>query len=432
MPGFTFRLLDRAVLPVVLALGSLAFAQDSAPTYARNIRPLLADRCFTCHGPDAATRQADLRLDIEAEAMAPRGGGAAIVAGSPEESQLWARVSSADENLRMPPVGHPRGAFSRKELDVLERWLRDGARYEDHWAWVPPQAPPLPEVKNTTWAKNPLDLFVLSRLETAGTGPSADAEPGTLLRRLFLAITGLPPTVAELDAFVADPSEAAYTEWVRKLLEDEPYRTRSAEHWTRPWLDAARYADTIGIHTDNGRTLWPWRDRVIESFREHLPWDRFVHEQLAGDLLPDANQKTRVASGFNRAHVITDEGGAIPDEYLVEYAVDRTSTFGTVFLGLTLGCARCHDHKYDPISQADFYRLYAFFNSNEEPGLYSQESDSLRAFEPAMSIPDPEQLATQLRLESAISEARSELDRRVPDEESELAAWRARLDLPLG
>ncbi len=358
--------------------------------YSRDVRRILSDRCFQCHGPDASKRAADLRLDEFAAATAPRDGGAAIVPGDPGASELWRRISSDDPDERMPPASANKAPITAAEREVLRRWIEQGAEYEAHWAFVPPQRPEPPAVESPTWARNPVDAFVLARLEQAGTRPSPESDAETLLRRVFLDLTGLPPTPAELDAFLADGGAAAYERWVDRLLCEEPYVSRLAERIAAPWLDAARYADTCGIHTDNGRQMWPWRDWVLHALRDGMPYDRFLTEQLAGDLLPDATQSQRVASGFNRNHVTTDEGGAIAEEYLVEYAVDRVSTTSAVFLGLTMGCARCHDHKYDPISQQDFFSLAAFFNSIDEPGLYSQTADSNRAYEPFLAVPSAE------------------------------------------
>jgi len=414
------------------ATGSISFASDPAAAgsklpavvrYGRDIRPLLADRCFTCHGPDEGKRKADLRLDDPAFALAAREHGAALVPGEPDASELFARLTHDNEKKRMPPAASRKKAFDADELALIRRWIEQGARYEEHWAFVPPVRPALPAVRAESWVRNPIDRFIAAKLEEEGFAPAPEADRSTLARRAFLELTGLPPTPEELDAFLLDPRPDAFEWLVDRLLNAEPWRTRTAERLATPWLDAARYADTSGIHTDAGRQIWLWRNWLLEALRDNVPFDRFVIEQLAGDLLPEATDATRIASGFHRNHVTTDEGGAIDEEYLVEYAVDRTATTGSVFLGLTLGCARCHDHKYDPITQQDFYSLYAFFNSNEEPGLYSQASDPNRAFEPAMRVMTPEHAARLAALDGDLAAARIALTEDPPAERAQEEAF---------
>jgi Protein of unknown function (DUF1549)/Planctomycete cytochrome C len=388
---------------------SPALAADSSGArvrYGRDIRPLLSDRCFVCHGPDPSKRQANLRLDDRTEATTARKDGTPIVPGDPDRSELWRRITSHNASDMMPPPSANKRAFNAEELALVRRWIEDGANYEPHWAFVPPARPDEPQPSNGSWPRNAIDRFILAALERSGATPSPEADRSTQLRRLFLDLTGLPPTPEELDAFLADPSADAYEKWVDRLLTEEPYRTRYAERMTAPWLDAARYADTCGIHMDAGRSIWLWRDWVVAAYHANMPFDRFVVEQIAGDLLPNATDATRVASGFHRNHVTTDEGGAIDEEYLVEYAVDRVSTTGSVFLGLTLGCARCHDHKFDPISTADFYGLYAYFNSIEESGLYSQVPDPKRALEPFLAVPTAEQTARLSEIGAKLKAAR--------------------------
>ncbi len=389
----------------------------AAIRYDRDIRPILADRCFTCHGPDAAERQVDLRLDLSAGATADRGGYAAIVAGDPYASELWMRISAADPDERMPPAKSGKRALSDEERALVRRWIEQGAEYEPHWSFVAPARPQVPAVRDASFARTSVDRFVLARLEAEGLAPSPEADRAQLLRRVFLDLTGLPPTPEELDRFLADARPDAYEREVDALLTQEPYRSRRAEHFAAPWLDAARYADTSGIHTDAGRQAWMWRDWVLAALRDGVPYDRFLTEQIAGDLLPEATDSQRVATGFLRNHVTTDEGGAIPEEYLVEYAVDRASTTGSVFLGLTLGCARCHDHKFDPVSQRDFYAFYSFFNSVDEPGLYSQLPDPDRAFEPFLVLPRPEQRRERDALSAELAAVRTEAEAASPEEE---------------
>jgi hypothetical protein len=289
-----------------------------------------------------------------------------------------------------------------------------------------------PNVRDASWPRNPIDRFVLAELERAGLQPSPPADRDTLLRRLFLDVTGLPPTPQELDAFAADTRPDAYERQVERLFTEEPYKTRQAEHRAAAWMDQARYADTCGIHMDAGRQMWLWRDWVLAAYRDNVPFDRFTYEQLAGDLLPDATVEQKIASGFNRNHVTTDEGGAIAEEYLVEYAVDRVNTTSSVFLGLTMGCARCHDHKYDPLTQNDYYRLYAYFNSIEEPGLYSQLPDAQRAFEPFLVVPTDEQVAEKQRLESERASEQAAVDLPAPEDEQKFASFVAQLPVEAG
>jgi hypothetical protein len=407
--------------------GSNTGAAREPLRYGRDVRPLLADRCFTCHGPDERTREAGLRLDSFEGATAARSGGAAIVPGKRAESELWRRLTHADPDERMPPARSQRRALDEVARERIGRWIDEGAGYEPHWAFVAPVRPPLPELRDARGVRNPIDRFVRARLEAEGVAPSAEAPPATQLRRLFLDLTGLPPTPEELAAFLDDPDPRRYERWVARIFAEEPYRSRYAERMATPWLDQARYADTSGIHTDAGRQMWAWRDWVLAAYRDNLPFDRFLTEQLAGDLLPDATEAQKVASGFNRNHVTTDEGGAIPEEYLVEYAVDRASTTAAVFLGLTLGCARCHEHKFDPVSQAEFYGFYSFFNSIEEPGLYTQEVDANRAFEPFLALPSEAVRARRTELEAELARERAELETAPPGEDEARASFEREL-----
>lgn len=414
-----------ALLPAAARAADPATTRADAPVrYGRDIRPLLSDRCFACHGADPSGRRADLRLDERELATADRGGYAALVPGDVEASEVWARLTSDDPDFVMPPPSANKRPLADHERAALARWIEDGATYESHWAFEAPRRPPPPDVRDTAWARNPIDTFVRAGLEQLGVEPSPDADGATWLRRVTLDLTGLPPTLAELDAYLAADDEAAAREAaLDRLFGEEPFRTRLAERLATPWLDAARYADTIGIHTDNGRQLWPYRDWVLRALRDNMPYDAFVTEQLAGDLLPDASVAQRVATGFQRAHVITDEGGAIDEEYLVEYAVDRVNTAGTVFLGLTLGCARCHDHKYDPISQAEYYSLFAFFNNNDEPGLYSQQPDPDRAHEPFLEVPSAEQRAELDELDARVARLEARMAEPLPGEVEKRAAF---------
>src|SRR5688500_1685725 len=294
------------------ASGALAAQEMAADvSYGRDIRPILSDRCFVCHGPDAPKRQANLRLDQPESAFSRRDGVAAIVPGNLAASALWYRINAEDPGEVMPPPDSQKHALSPDEKALVRRWIESGAEYEPHWAFEVPARPDLPKVARADWPRQPLDHFILARLEQSGLAPSDEADRATLLRRVFLDLTGLPPTLEELNAFLADARPDAYEQWVDRLLTEEPYRTRYAERMATPWLDQSRYADTIGIHTDAGRSIWPWRDWVLEAYRQNMPFDQFVVEQLAGDLLPDATLAQKVATGFHRNHVHTDEGGAI-------------------------------------------------------------------------------------------------------------------------
>jgi hypothetical protein len=403
-------------------------APAPAIRYDRDVRPILSDRCFHCHGVDPAHRKAGLRLDRAEDATAPRKGGAAIVPGDPETSLLWQRVSSREPDMVMPPPESGRHALTPEEQRTLRTWIEQGAVYEPHWAFTPPRRPVVPSPADPSgWCRTTVDRFVLERLRAAGLEPSAEAPRAVLARRVFLDLTGLPPTPEELRAFVEDARRDAYERLVDTLLTEEPYRTRTAERLATPWMDLARYADTSGIHMDAGRQMWAWRDWVIAALRDDMPYDRFVVEQLAGDLLPGATDAQRIATGFHRNHVTSDEGGAIDAEYLLEYAVDRVNTTGAVFLGLTVGCARCHDHKFDPITQEDFYGLLAFFNSNEEPGIYSQVPDANRALEPYLEIPTAEQRARLAALDEDLRARRAERENPAPEDSAAFARFREAL-----
>ena len=398
-------------------------AEQGPIRYGRDIRPILSDRCFLCHGPDRAHQQAGLRLDIRAEATAPRKDGPAIVPGDAEASDIWKRINDHDPDRVMPTPESGKRPLTEAERDLIRRWINEGAPYEDHWAFAAPKAAPAPAVRDATWPRNDIDRFVLARMERAGTGPSPEADAEDLVRRAYLDLTGLPPTPEETAAYLADPRTDRFEHLVDRLTTEEPYRMRYAERMSVPWLDIARYADTSGIHMDAGRQMWLWRDWTIEAFRTNKPYDQFIVEQLAGDLLPNPTIDQIVASGFNRNHVTTDEGGAINEEYLLEYAVDRVNTTGSAFLGLSVGCARCHDHKFDPVTAEDFYSLLAFFNSNEEPGLYSQLADPNRAFEPFIEVPRKEDEAKLSILAEAEQRARAQQASAGEAEKAELDAF---------
>lgn len=360
-----------------LILGSLLLTSIATTSFARevdfsqDIRPILSDVCFTCHGPDEQQRVSDFRLDTRDGAFAPLEDGHAIVPGDAGASLLVSRILSDDPDLQMPPPDSGR-TLSGEQRELLRQWIEQGAPWQDHWAFVSPQRPVVPSPDDADWCKNAIDHFVLAKLESAGLQPSAAADRHTLIRRVTLDLTGLPPTAAEVRAFVNDDSPNAWETVIDRLLQSPRY----GEHMAIGWLDAARYADTSGYQTDGPRDMWRWRDWVIDAYNSNMPFDQFTVEQLAGDMLPDASLSQRIATGFNRNHRGNAEGGIIPAEYQVEYVVDRVDTTATVWLGLTMGCARCHDHKYDPISQKEFYEVFAFFNNIPESGRALKEGNS--------------------------------------------------------
>ncbi len=385
-----------AFCPSVLGRDETGPLVDGAPPvekqifFGRDIRPILSDRCFICHGADEKRRTSGLRLDSFESATEAREDGFAIVPGNPGGSLLWSRIRSSDADEVMPPPDSNKRALNDEERELIRRWIEQGASFEPHWAFVPPQEPPLPEVKKLAWCRSAIDRFILAPLEAVNLAAGDPADRETLLRRVFLDLTGLPPTPQEIDAFLTDSRPDAYERWVGRLLEEEPYQSRFAERMALPWLDQARYADTNGIHMDAGRQIWPWRDWVLRAFRDNKPFDVFTTEQIAGDLLESPTLDQKVASGFNRNLMSCDEGGAINEEWLFEYAVDRVNTTSAVFLGLTMNCCQCHDHKYDPLTMREFYSMFAYFNSIDEPGLYSQSPDPYRAMEPYIEVPAPE------------------------------------------
>jgi hypothetical protein len=351
--------------------------------FARDVQPILSNYCFSCHGPDEASRQADLRLDIREQALKPIDDATPIVSGHPESSEVIRRIRSTDDDVVMPPPDALK-PLSAAQKDILERWIAGGAQYAKHWAFSVPQRMEPPPIKQSAWPRNTIDQFILARLESAGQQPSSAAKRHTWLRRVTLDLTGLPPTIEELDAFLADESPDADSRVVGRLLKSAAH----AERMTMNWLDAARYADTNGYNNDEVRTMWLWRDWVINAFHSGMPYDQFLTEQLAGDLLPDPTISQRVATGFNRNHVLTTEGGIIPEEYQAEYVADRVHTAATVFMGISLQCARCHDHKFDPFTQRDFYRFAAYFNNIPDNIV---KYNSAKMADPVLQVPSPAQ-----------------------------------------
>lgn len=331
-----------------------------------HIRPILSDRCFKCHGPDAGQRKADLRLDTEAglfQALKENPDAHVIVNGSPDESELYRRLTSEDTAQVMPPP-YANLTVTEHEKKLIEKWIAEGAKYQKHWAFIPPERPELPAV-DEAWGHNEIDRFTLAKMEEHGLSPNEKADKERLLKRVSFDLTGLPPSIALQERFINDNAPGLYEKIVDELLQSRHYGEKMAIHW----LDVARYADSHGYQDDGLRTMWPWRDWVIHAFNQNYPYDKFLSWQLAGDLLPDPTKEMLLATGFNRNHKITQEGGVIDEEYRVEYVTDRTNTFGKAFLALTLECAKCHDHKYDPISQKDYFSTFAFFNQVPEKGL---------------------------------------------------------------
>ena len=335
--------------------------------YNFDVRPILSDKCFNCHGPDANKREEDLRLDTEEgmyKALKSDKSKHAIVSGKPDESEVFLRITTNDSSKIMPPQ-ESNLKLSEYDIKIIEKWIKQGAKYQKHWAFVVPEKPSLPEVKHKDWTKNEIDYFILDKIENNGLEPNQRANKEHLLKRVAFDLTGLPPSIELQKEFLNDTSSTAYENIVDKLLANKHYGEKMANHW----LDVARYADSHGYQDDGPRTMWPWRDWVIHAFNENYPYDKFITWQLAGDLLPENNMEAILATGFNRNHKITQEGGVIDEEYRIEYVTDRTNTFGKAFLGLTFECAKCHDHKYDPISQKDYYGTFAFFDKVPEKGL---------------------------------------------------------------
>ena len=375
-------------------LGASA-SEDSKVDFQRQIRPLLSNACFQCHGPDAKTRVAGLRLDLREALFQSQASGVPIAPGEPERSLIYQRITHPDVTRRMPPE-YSRKELSGKQIDLVRRWIKQGAVWQQHWSFVPPQRPTLPRVNDSSWAKHGMDYFVLQRLERESLGPSAAAERSRILRRVTLDLTGLPPTLEELDAFLTDRSADAYEKVVDRLLASPRYGERMAV----AWLDLARYAGTDGYQDDEPRIMWRWRDWLIDALNNNMPFDQFTIEQLAGDLIPEARPDQQLATGFLRNNRVNGEGGSIADEFQVEYIADRINTVATTWLALTVACACCHDYKYDPISQKEFYRLYAFFNNVSEPGTYR------RSASPTIKVP---RRGVQRRLDQ-IDQALKDLD----------------------
>ncbi len=374
---------------------------DDRIDFNRDVRPILSDTCYKCHGPDTNERQAGLRLDQQESAQGQAESGAiAVVPGKIKESELVRRITSEDEAERMPPLDSGK-KLTAAQIATLTKWIEQGAEWKGHWSFIRPERGELPKVAHEAAAINPIDRFILKRVEATGLKPSPEADKTTLIRRATFDLTGLPPTPAEMDAFLADNEPGAYERMIDRLLASERY----GEHMARYWLDLVRYGDTHGLHLDNERTLWKYREWVINAFNQNKHFDEFTIEQLAGDLLPNPTIEQRIATGFNRCNVTTSEGGSINEEVLVRYAVDRTETMSTIFMGLTLGCAVCHDHKFDPVTQKEFYQLYAFYNAAADAAM----DGNAIAPPPIIKVPTPEMTARLQELDQQIAAARTQV-----------------------
>ena len=364
---------------------------DDLLDFNRDIRPILSNHCFPCHGPDAKTRQAKLRLDVRWQAIEK----GAVVPGQPRASELLSRIEHSDQVKRMPPATTGK-TLTPAQKNKLQHWIAEGANYDTHWAWVPPVRRAIPAGKNVAWPRNQIDYFILSQLEQVGLTPSPEASRSTLIRRLSLDLTGLPPSPEEVEGFINSSSEHDYNDLVERLLASTRFGERMAQHW----LDLARYADSDGYHDDTNRSMWPYRDYVISSFNQNKPFDTFTREQIAGDQIPDATREQKVGSAFHRNGPTSSEGGANPDEYRIKYAVDRVNTTAAVWLGVTLQCAECHDHKFDPFSQREFYQFMAFFDqvpgNHLFRGLYAPPSITLPSVDQSNQLTKLEAVVTKL------------------------------------
>jgi len=394
----------------------VADAQSDIVRFDRDIKPILSDRCFHCHGPDPEHREADLRFDQKEAAFAERDGHAALVAGNLEKSAVWERIISNDEFTKMPPPESNK-KLTAKEIDLIKRWIEQGAVWTDHWSFVTPVKSDPPKVASGVPANNPIDQFIGQKLHEQGLSFSPEADRRTLIRRLSFDLTGLPPTPAEVKAFVEDQSPDAYERLVDRMFSSPHYGERMAVMW----LDAARYGDTSVFHADGPREMWAWRDRVVQAYNENMPFDQFSILQLAGDLVPEASINDKILAGFNRNNGTTDEGGAIAEEYRVEYVVDRVKTTSTVWLGLSMECAQCHDHKYDPISHEDYYRFYAYFNVSADGGMQTRKGNAA----PILEIPDPVKQEQLPKTEQKLATVKETLSRRREAAQADYEGWLA-------
>lgn len=411
-------------LTVLTAIGLATIGRAATPPaavpvdFVKDVRPILTDNCFSCHGPDDKTRKGKLRLDLKDEAnKAGKSGRPAIIPGKPEESELVKRLVTGDADDLMPPAKSKR-VLSAAQIETIRRWVAEGAPYTSHWAFEKPIHSAPPKTQDTAWPRNGIDRFILARLEKEGLKPGHEADKPTLIRRVTLDLTGLPPTPAEVDAFVKDKGADAYDRLVERLLRSP----RFGEHMVRYWMDAARYADSHGFHIDSRRDIWAYREWAIQAFNRNMPFDQFTIEQLAGDLLPNPSQDQKIASGYVRNNMSTGEGGAIEAEYLAKYGFDRTETAGTTWLGLTLTCARCHSHKYDPVSQKEYYGLFAFFNNLDVPVMDGNRPDP----DPVLRLPSAEATQRIEWLKSHLKTVQAAVAAPHPSMDRDESAWRAR------
>lgn len=395
-------------------------------SYNRDVRPILSDKCFSCHGFDPKTRKANLRLDTVEGATSEINGVRAIVPGDIKKSEAWLRISSGEKGEVMPPPKSNK-SLTNAEKEIIRKWIEQGAGYEQHWSFVKLKPVKVPTVKDATWPGNAIDHFILSRLEKENLTPSSKATKETLIRRLSLDLTGLPPSMAEVDAFLADNSDNAYEKVVDRILQSRHYGERMAVDW----LDAARFADSNGYQVDRDRELWPWRDWLIRSFNENKPFDQFTIEQIAGDLLPNATMEQKVATGFNRNHMLNEEGGVLADEFLAEYTADRVETTAAIWLGQTFNCARCHDHKYDPITQKDFYAFKAFFHNVPESGVGRYGNPIRQNAPPFLKLPTPEIELKIKKLNEQIKSLGDQQAAMMGKSTAGLAEWVKRLGKPV-
>src|SRR6266404_2762616 len=413
---FEFRPLAFLTMTICLVAGSLGIraAQAAAATlgpvaFNRDIRPILSDNCYSCHGPDKDKRKAKLRLDTHDGLFDAIKDRRPIVPGKPDQSEMFRRITSTDPDELMQKSGSGK-TLSVRQIALIKRWIEEGAKWEGHWAYITPIRPAVPNTGKSSWPVNPIDKFILSRLEIESLHPSREADKRTLIRRLSFDLDGLPPTVAEVEAFDSDKRPQAYEELVDRLLASPHFGERTAIYW----LDAVRYADTDGFHADNYRSVYPYRDYVIEAFNTNMPFDQFTIEQIAGDLLPHATRAQKIASTYNRLNRTTEEGGSQAKEYLAKYAADRVRTTSTAWLGSTMGCCECHDHKFDPFLIRDFYSFEAFFADIKEQGVGRPES---------IPVPDESQSADIKKLEDQVASLQKALDTSTPELEAGQLKW---------
>ncbi len=408
------RVFSLVILILLILTVHVEVANANKLKFDRDVLPILSDKCFACHGPDPATRQADLRLDIKEGAFSEPSGYPIIVPGEPENSELVIRITHENLDTRMPPQSQNRQP-TQEQIDTIIQWIAEGAEWEEHWAYNPPQRIDPPEVQNTDWIHNPIDNFILNNLEKKELTPSTQADKRTLIRRLYFDLTGLLPPSGEVEQFIRDKRPEAYEELVNRLITKQQFGEKMAIYW----LDLVRYADTSGYHSDENVSVWPYRDYVINAFNENMPFNQFTIENLAGDLLPNATPEQKVASGYNRLIQTTAEGGAQAKEYLSIYAADRVRTTASVWLGATLGCAQCHDHKFDPYTAKDFYSFAAFFADVEGPGVYRGGSK----WDPVVMLPNPEQQSELDKIDDDLIRLRKVFDLSSPGLQSEQKKW---------